>query len=215
MRERLLRSFDALWVDSLNGDSRETGKLTPEGLPDPSAFSTETNREGIRVGTAIATLVRHEGDHARTTRVAFRSFWGVSKRAEILGSLDDQGSERRYQALAPALANGYVLRPALPSVGYADWPALDTLMRVPPLPGLLEKRGGGLVGMERAQLETRMRGYLDAATFEQARLANPALATDRARYDAKKTYAALRVEGYVEKQLQRIACSLSTCAGPT
>ncbi len=34
------------------------GKLTPEGRPDPSVFSTEYNSEGIRVGTAIATLVK-------------------------------------------------------------------------------------------------------------------------------------------------------------
>ena len=53
MRERFLREFDALWFDCLNGDSRETGKLTPEGKPDPSVFSTESNREGIRVGTTI------------------------------------------------------------------------------------------------------------------------------------------------------------------
>jgi hypothetical protein len=58
MRQRFLREFDSLWFDCLNGDSRETGKLTPEGKPDPSVFSTEYNREGIRVGTAIGTLVR-------------------------------------------------------------------------------------------------------------------------------------------------------------
>ena len=60
MRERLLAEFDAIWVDCLNGDSRETGKQTPDGAPDPSVFSTAFNREGIRVGTAIATMVRRE-----------------------------------------------------------------------------------------------------------------------------------------------------------
>lgn len=58
MRQRLLDEFDAVWIDNLNGDSRETGKLTPDGKPDPSAFSTDFNREGIRVGTAIVTLAR-------------------------------------------------------------------------------------------------------------------------------------------------------------
>lgn len=58
MREHLLAEFDSIWIDNLNGDSRETGKLTPDGDPDPSVFSTEMNREGIRVGTCIATLVR-------------------------------------------------------------------------------------------------------------------------------------------------------------
>lgn len=58
MRQRLLDAFDAIWIDNMNGDSRETGKLTPDGAPDPSVFSTAFNREGIRVGTAIATLVK-------------------------------------------------------------------------------------------------------------------------------------------------------------
>ena len=61
MRERLLNEFDTIWVDNLNGDSRETGKLTPESKPDPSVFSTEFNREGIRVGTAIVTMARRAG----------------------------------------------------------------------------------------------------------------------------------------------------------
>jgi hypothetical protein len=61
MRQRLLSGFDAIWIDNLNGDSRETGKQTPDGLPDPSAFSTPFSKEGIRVGTAIATLVKRRG----------------------------------------------------------------------------------------------------------------------------------------------------------
>ena len=58
MRERFSAAFDTIWIDCLNGDSRETGKLTPEGKPDPSVFSTEYNREGIRVGTAVGLFVR-------------------------------------------------------------------------------------------------------------------------------------------------------------
>ena len=57
MRERYLEAFDRIWIDCLNGDKYKTGKLTPEGEPDPSVFSTEFNREGIQVGTAIALLV--------------------------------------------------------------------------------------------------------------------------------------------------------------
>src|SRR5271157_2038555 len=61
MRERYLEAFDSIWIDCLNGDKYKTGKLTPEGEPDPSIFSTEFNREGIQVGTAIALLVRNAG----------------------------------------------------------------------------------------------------------------------------------------------------------
>ena len=60
MRQRFLSEFDKLWFDCMNGDSRETGKLTPEGKTDPSVFSTEYNREGIRVGTAICVVVRKD-----------------------------------------------------------------------------------------------------------------------------------------------------------
>jgi REP element-mobilizing transposase RayT len=61
MRERYLEAFDRIWIDCLNGDKYKTGKLTPEGEPDPSIFSTELNREGIQVGTAITLLVRSAG----------------------------------------------------------------------------------------------------------------------------------------------------------
>src|SRR5438876_11458309 len=59
MRQRFLAECDKLWLDCLNGDSRETGKLTPDGKPDPSIFSTDYNREGIRIGTAAAVIVRN------------------------------------------------------------------------------------------------------------------------------------------------------------
>src|ERR1017187_9106781 len=75
MRQRLLQEFDSLWLDCLNGDSRETGKLTPEGKPDPSVFSTEYNREGIRVGTAVCVMVRKEKREKKPI-VRFRQFWG-------------------------------------------------------------------------------------------------------------------------------------------
>ena len=68
MRERYLEVFDSITVDCLNGDKFKTGKLTPEGEPDPSVFSTESNREGIQVGTAIATLVKR-GNSLRSAPV--------------------------------------------------------------------------------------------------------------------------------------------------
>ena len=35
MRQRFLGEFDSIWIDCLNGDSRETGKLTPDGVNGP------------------------------------------------------------------------------------------------------------------------------------------------------------------------------------
>jgi hypothetical protein len=67
MRARYLKEFQSIYVDNLNGDKYRTGKTTPDGKPDPSAFSTPHNREGIQVGTAIATLVRNTRLTAATT----------------------------------------------------------------------------------------------------------------------------------------------------
>ena len=75
MRERYLEVFDAVRIDCLNGDSRDTGKIAPDGSPDPSIFSTEGDPVGIQVGTAITTLVR-KVEHAPAEEIAFRNLWG-------------------------------------------------------------------------------------------------------------------------------------------
>ena len=68
MRSHFLHTFQQLYIDNLNGDKYRTGKQTPEGKPDPSAFSTSSNREGIQVGTAIATLVRTNVPRTRESK---------------------------------------------------------------------------------------------------------------------------------------------------
>ena len=79
MRQRYSESFDSVWIDSLNGDKYKTGKVTPAGKPDPSAFSTARSREGIQVGTAIALMVRKKA-HKSPAKIHFRDFWGKDKR---------------------------------------------------------------------------------------------------------------------------------------
>ena len=99
MRERYLEVFDRIWIDSLNGGKYKTGKLTPEGEPNPSVFSTEWNREGIQVGIAIALLVR-KNDHAESHVIRFRHLWRRGKRAELLASVEQDG-ETLYQPVEP------------------------------------------------------------------------------------------------------------------
>ena len=78
MRERYLEAFDRVWIDCLNGDKYKTGKVTPDGQPDPSVFSTEFNREGIQVGTAVALMVRRS-EAKGTDTVRFRQLWGTNQ----------------------------------------------------------------------------------------------------------------------------------------
>lgn len=73
MRKRLLSEFDRIWVDNLNGSKFETGKVAPDGSPDPSVFSTEANREGIQVGTAVALLTKRSMPEGRL--VLYRDLW--------------------------------------------------------------------------------------------------------------------------------------------
>jgi hypothetical protein len=87
VRKRLCEEFNYAWLDCLNGDSRETGKLTPEGNPDPSVFSTEYNREGIRLGTSVGLFAKTGGNEPVTVR--YREFWGTDKRAALLKTLEN------------------------------------------------------------------------------------------------------------------------------
>jgi len=160
MREHFLREFDQLWFDCLNGASRETGKLTPEGKPDPSVFSTEYNREGIRVGTAIALMVRKEQRQDKPM-VRFRHFWGVNKPKDLVQSLNADRFNDAYAQCNPTFKNRYSFRFSEVEESYYEWLKLTEFCALSPSSGLMEKRGGVLIDIDRDALEQRMRAYLD------------------------------------------------------
>ena len=126
-RRRFLDEFDAIWLDCMNGDSRETGKLTPEGKPDPSVFSTEWNREGIRVGTAIGLFVKRSRARESETAVRFRHFWGATKRADLLASLDAKDFDAQYETSNPRKDNRWSFRPSDVTSAYLGWPTADQI----------------------------------------------------------------------------------------
>ncbi len=132
MRERFLREFNAIWIDCLNGDSRETGKLTPDGLPDPSAFSTEHNPVGITVGTAISLLVRTAPSASGAT-VHYRDLWGQNKRSELLQSLTSTNVDGQYKPAQPTALDRYSFRPTFTSSHYAKWPKVVELCQDTPI----------------------------------------------------------------------------------
>ena len=104
MRERFLNAFDAIRIDCLNGDKYKTGKVAPDGSPDPSIFSTEGNRVGIQVGTAITTLVRKD-DHRPAKTVGFRHLWGQAKREKLTATAEAE-PENLYESVEPILPLG-------------------------------------------------------------------------------------------------------------
>ncbi len=185
MRERYLEVFDRIWVDCLNGDKYKTGKLTPEGKPDPSIFSTEQNREGIQVGTAIATLVRKK-KHASVEVVHFRHFWGSEKRAE-LGDLAEGKGKRAYEGLTPIDALGLPLVPTQVSAGYTNWPELPELFPVS-FPGVKTSRDDVVVDIDRDKLLARMEQYFDSElSHDEIARIMPAAMDDAGGFDAVGT----------------------------
>jgi hypothetical protein len=171
MRQRLVHSFDEIWIDSMNGDSRQTGKITPDGRPDPSIFSTPGNPEGIQVGAAITLMVRRD-DLPKTAHVKFRHFWGSSKRTNLLATLDLSPTdfEASYIDAQPTATNRYILLPDAALEAYRRWPSLAELSERDDWSGVVEKRKGALIDHKRAALEQRMTEYCDpAVSIEQLR----------------------------------------------
>ncbi|NQT02629.1 MAG: DNA methyltransferase, partial [Planctomycetes bacterium] len=167
MRQRFLDEFDKLWFDCMNGDSRETGKRTPEGKSDPSVFSTEQNKQGIRVGTTISLMVRKK-DRRKKPQVQFRHFWGAEKRIELLESLKAKNVNRQYKTSKPEKSNRYSFRPSNVARNYLSWPLLRELPCLHPYNGPIERRGNSLIVFpdEKEKLEL-LRVYLDPKISDQ------------------------------------------------
>jgi hypothetical protein len=203
LRKRLLSQFEHIWVDCLNGDSRETGKKTPWGAPDPSVFSTSTNREGIQVGTAVLTM-GHNDPGTGVSSVRFREFWGVSKKDDLIGSLANGEFSSSYSTLEPSPRNRFSLRPWVATEEYDRWPSVVDLARTNWLLGLNENRGGALVDSDRDTLEQRMQEYFDADSMLQVLPESlNGLRQEWARFDPAKTRATLLREGYDQSKVVR------------
>ena len=172
MRQHLAANFDTIHIDDTNGDRDETGKITPDGSPDPSIFSTKRNKAGIAEGTAIAALVRLGHSQTYTdecvAKIAYRTFWGKSKREDLLRSLDnrspiDPSSSRNAVQFEPDPRQYYTFRPLAAATDFYRWPSLHTLCKIAPVYGLHEARGGVLIDTDKNELVTRVKTYLDPA----------------------------------------------------
>jgi hypothetical protein len=217
MREKYLEVFDSITVDCLNGDKFKTGKVTPEGDPDPSVFSTETNREGIQVGTAITTLIRRSRrEEAQTSKkkskslltssptgeIEFRHLWGKDKRAELLKTLNEP-LKKIYTRLKPPLEVGLPFLPMQTESGYYKWPLLTELFPVS-FPGVKTSRDNFLVDVEKDALVKRLEKYFDPEiSHEEMKRIAPGVMENSARFKAELTRDELRKRGFLKKNVVR------------
>jgi hypothetical protein len=220
MRRHFLDAFDAAWLDCLNGDSRETGKQTPDGKPDPSVFSTDWSREGIRVGTAVGLFVKVGPDRRAgrsvdpgtggasrpaLPRIRFRHFWGTTKRADLLASLDAKKFNAQYEAVEPRKENRWSFRPSRVANEYLAWPRLPDLCSADALQGMDEDRASALISVDQDDLVTRMRSYFDSGTeWSTFATLETGLSRQSAAFDPKRVRArALREENFTEERVRR------------
>jgi hypothetical protein len=194
MRERYLEAFDHIWIDCLNGDKFKTGKLTPDGKPDPSVFSTEFNREGIQVGTAI-TLLARTSPSAGATAVRFRHVWGKEKRAQLLAEAAGE-STPSYEIVQPAMPLGLPFAPSQLEASYLSWPLLPGLFPVS-FPGVKTSRDDVVVDIDREKLVARMGAYFDPkiSSQEMSQIA-PRAMEDAAGFSARETRRYLLKRGF-------------------
>ena len=198
MRERYLEAFDVVRIDCLNGDKYRTGKVAPDGSPDPSIFSTDGDPVGIQVGTAIATLIR-KADHRPTGEIGFRHLWGQAKPEKLISTAEAE-PDALYDKIKPVLPLGLPFVRTAVSDEWFDWPALPDLFPVW-FPGVQTKRDSFLVDIDLDRLRTRIADYFD-----------PALSHD----EIERSYPAAmkNSSGFVVRDARAVRTSLLARRGP-
>jgi predicted helicase len=208
MRERYLEAFDHICIDCLNGDKYKTGKLTPSGDPDPSIFSTESNHEGIQVGTAIALLVlsgsKRSKAELRYRSLEFRHLWGKTKHTELARNASGQ-EKARYESLKPPVGLGYPYFPTQTDDRYLTWPLLPDLFPVS-FPGVKTSRDEFLVSIDRELLEERVTAYFDPKlSHDEIARRWPSVMQEGARYQAREVRDYLLRRGSTKGVIARYA----------
>lgn len=204
MRARYLSEFQRIYIDNLNGDKYRTGKTTPDGKPDPSAFSTPHNREGIQVGTAITTLARISNARASNSTAEVRNLWGTSKLSQ-LASEAKRETEPAYDHLTTNAALGHPFAERILDDQYTTWPRMPELFPISH-PGVQTSRDPLLIDISRESLEARMTRYFDPNVADRTLQQEvPCAMESSARFDAHTTRAELKTRGFRPWQIFRSA----------
>lgn len=205
MRDRLLRHFERIWIDNCNGDKYRTGKRTPDGKPDQSMFTTDSQSVGIQVGTAVATFVnRGRNDPSQhVAEVYYRDLWGFAsdKRAQLVGSLAELNEAKRYRSIVPTKGLRYILTPGIASSDYCQWPCLPDLFSQY-FVGVKTSRDDLVVDIDRDRLIERMRRYFDPSVpDEDIRDEAPSAMTEGNRFRAAETRRLLGRRGMLTDKI--------------
>ena len=190
--------------------NRKISEYAPDGRTSETIFAIPGFSPGIQQGVAISLWVK-SGKEQQGAKVQFRDDLSAAKaeerRAQLLESLKAPDFNAQYQPVTLDTVNRLSFRPSDVPAHYREWPMLVDLCDNSPNNGLMEKRGGALMAIERASLERRMRAYYDPNfDWEQLRVFGTGLTEDAARFDAKKSRdKVLATEPYTPSHLIRYA----------
>jgi hypothetical protein len=205
MRHHYLRTFDEIYVDNLHGD-RKISEYAPDGQTSETIFAVTGSSPGIRVGTAISTLVRKAERRAPIGTVHYRDFEEARasiRRESLLRSLETHLPA--YSQLSGTPILGFPFKPRVVQTEYLEWPRLPEL--VPDSnPGIQSGRDDLVVAITREQVEERMLLYLDADfSREEMEQLVPGTMVPTKRFDALGVRAALQAKGFRQWQIVRLA----------
>jgi len=189
LRQHFLQSFDIFWVENLHGN-RKISEYAPDGRTSETIFAIPGFSVGIQQGVATSLWVK-KPEKLAERRVYFRddidAARAVERRKQLLESLGEKDFDAQYQLATPSESNRYSFRPSKVSADYLAWPRL-TELAVFYSNGLMEKRKGALIDINRSALEKRMSLYYDRNTdWQTLKNLQFGFTEDAARYNAHKT----------------------------
>lgn len=191
LRKRLLAVCDHITIDEMRVDC--TGRMNVSSVGDKSLpialyFMTKTRIKGAGICEA---RYREHAD-AKTPGLLFEDH-------------PETSGTGRYAALSPSKSNDYALRPERKFPGYSSWPSLVDLSLNPPIGGLMEKRQGALIDIDKGRLEERMRMYFDEhILWDRLVDMNHGLTVPQARFNPMATREGLlAASGFFEDNIQR------------
>ena len=206
MRDRMLAAFDGIWIDNLHGD-RVISEYAPDGRTSETVFAMMGSSPGIKIGTAIALLVKTGELRSGRGLVRYADFdeaRAEERRNALLLSLTDS-THSRYVEVMPNVSLGQPFKPTAVTVEYLEWRKLVDLFPLS-FPGIKTSRDRMLVDIDRASLGARMKRYFDPSV-DDASIRNemPEFMAPTGRFDPTATRRQLLARGLESGQILRFA----------
>ena len=152
LRQHLLESFDKFWVDNLHGNRKIT-EYAPDGKTSETIFAISGFSVGIQQGVATSLWVKTGKPRKAASQVWFRrsnSAKAKDRRQQLLDSLKAKNLPRPTSW--PTEPENRFPPTEEVTEDYAAWPKIITCAKSPSN-GLMEKRGGALIDVERDALK--------------------------------------------------------------